>query len=150
MNELSSASSSCCDSNWSYHKSDDIDRYTTGNSKSVHGDTRKPEATWVIVKVKALRSTLEGNCSCMQFNGQVQAILRTTCLATSIVLKCKDKNCGFIYYSTTPAEIDKEDDTADHRERLSHYVINIFYVLGFMSCGDGGTCLQPRSPWLTQ
>jgi hypothetical protein len=131
-------SSSSYDSDWSYHESDDSDRQADSDDTE-DADPKKPSATRVIIEVEGLKSTLEMNSFCMQCEGRVSAILRTTCIATSIMLKCKDPNCGFIYYSTPPAEIDIEEDNADHRERSTDYAVNVLYVLGFVSCGDGGT-----------
>jgi hypothetical protein len=147
VNEMSSCSSgagsapslSSSDSNWSYHESDDTD-CNNGSDEEEEDDPKKPPTTRVIVKVEGLKSTLEMNSFCMQCDRRVSAILRTTCLATTrIMLKCKDRTCGFIYYSTPPSEIDIKDDMADHRERSSDYAVNILYVLGFISCGHGGT-----------
>jgi hypothetical protein len=141
----SSPSLSSEDINWSYHQSDDTDPSVSScsdkdaTSDDSLGESSKPPATRVIVDVEGLKSTLEHNSYCMQCHGRVSAILRTTCIATSIMVKCKKPECAFIYYSTPPAEIDIEDDTADHRERSTDYAINILYVLGFISYGDGGT-----------
>jgi hypothetical protein len=133
----SSSSSSSYDSDWSYHQSEDSDCIPSDDGEVA--EDKKPPATRVIVEVEGLVSTLEMNSICMQCDGPVTPTLRTLCLATSIMLSCKDPSCGFIYHSTPPAEVDVDNDTGDHRERTTDYAINILYVLGFLSCGDGCT-----------
>jgi hypothetical protein len=51
---------------------------------------------------------------------------------------CKNARCGFkfIYYSPSPAQVDIEESN-NKRERTTDYCVNILFVLGFMSCGDG-------------
>ena len=44
---------------------------------------------------------------------------------------------AIIFYSKPPAGVDIE--SANNRERSTDYAINILYVLGFISCGDGCT-----------
>jgi hypothetical protein len=97
----------------------------------------KPPASRVIVEVESLKSTMEGNCRCKKCYKSVDVSLRTVCLATSIMITCKDVNCGFIYYSDPPAQVAIE--SPDNRERSTDYAINSLYVLGFLSCGDGCT-----------
>jgi hypothetical protein len=96
----------------------------------------KPAATRVIVEVAALMETLQKNCRCMDCGGELEPMLKTTCIATSIKLTCKDTTCGYIFYSDPPASADL-DPTLDKRERTTDYAINILFVVGLLSCGDG-------------
>jgi hypothetical protein len=96
---------------------------------------KKPPPTRVIMDINAVKTTLEENCFCKQCDGPVEVSLRTTCLASRIMMSCKNRRCGFIYYSPPPAEVQVERN--DNRVRNTDYAINILFVLGFISCGDG-------------
>jgi hypothetical protein len=122
----SSSSSSSSDGEWSFNGTDSDDSV----------EFFKPPASRVIVDVDILTSTLQDTSRCMQCNGPVEVSLRTTCLATKIMMYCKSARCGFIYKSPPPAEVQTE--RLDKRERSTDYCINILFVLGFISCGDGG------------
>ena len=101
---------------------------------------KKPSSTRVILEVDALERMMAKNCRCLRCNGEVEISLKTVCLATSVVLRCQRPTCGYIYYSEPPSEVlVDEDEQIDNREMSTDYAINILYVLGFMSCGDGGT-----------
>jgi hypothetical protein len=50
---------------------------------------------------------------------------------------CLDKDCGYVDVSDLPATA--EILAIDGRERSTDFAINALYVLGFLSCGDGGT-----------
>jgi hypothetical protein len=96
----------------------------------------KPPATRVIVEVEALMETLQTCSRCNECGGELEISLKTTCIATSIKMTCKSSTCGFIFYSNPPALADL-DSTLDKRERSTDYAINILYVVGLLSCGDG-------------
>jgi hypothetical protein len=102
---LSSSSSSCSeedDSSWcisdsSSSESDDSEEYK-----------RKPPASRVILETDPLTAIMEKTCRCLECNGLVDVTLQTLCLATSIMLSCKNPRCGFVYYSDTPAKVSLE------------------------------------------
>jgi hypothetical protein len=98
-------------------------------------ELRKPPASRVIIEVAGLTETLNDNCHCWECKGPVEVSLRTTCLATSIMLTCKTSHCGYIYYGSPPAQV--AVDNEDSRERSTDYAINILYVIGFLASGDG-------------
>ena len=125
------------DSSWSMESSDGRSSSDDDNLT----DMKKPTSTRVIVEVESLKTTIVKNCRCRQCNGEVEISLKTVCLATSVILRCQSPSCGYIYYSEPPAQVDLEEDDllADKRERSTDYAINILYVLGFISCGDGCT-----------
>jgi hypothetical protein len=97
----------------------------------------KPPATRVIVDVEGLKMTLQDNSRCRRCDGILEACLRTNCLATSITMLCRNRRCGFVYKSPPPEESDWQRQQ-DNRERTTNYAINILYVIGFLSSGDGG------------
>ena len=106
-------------------------------------ERKKPQATRVILEVGPLTDLLQQNCQCPEYDGKVEASLKTLCLATTIVLTCVNPDCTYIDNMHPPA-VSKIHAThrlhrEDGREWMSDYAINLLYVLGFLSCGDGGT-----------
>ena len=97
----------------------------------------KPPSTNVIVEMNSLVETLQKNCHCSDCHGPVDVAIKTVCLASCIVLSCKNTECSFVYNSPTPAAANI-GTTEDDRERTTDYAINILYVLAFCSAGDGG------------
>jgi hypothetical protein len=97
----------------------------------------KPAATRVIIESDSVKDLMEKLGRCEQCNGFIEVCLQTVCLATSIVVTCKSPRCGFVCYSDGPAKVNIE--RPDNRERSTDYAINILYILGFLSSGDGHT-----------
>jgi hypothetical protein len=100
-------------------------------------EARKPPASRVILEVSTLTSMFEKLCLCPTCGGKLTMSLKTVCLATSMVMTCNMRKCGFIHYSEPPAQVNI--DSKDNRERSTDFAINILYVVGFLSVGDGGT-----------
>jgi hypothetical protein len=98
----------------------------------------KPPATRVMLEVNALIQCFEKNSVCGYCNGPVNASIKTLCLASSVVLSCKDPDCEYTYHSKRPA-LAKVSEPIDNRERTTDYAINVLYVLGFVASGDGCT-----------
>jgi hypothetical protein len=88
--------------------------------------------------VSSITETWTANCRCALCLGPVEVTIKTLCLASRIILSCKDPECPFVYNSPTPttSAVNEDDDA---RERSSDYAVNISYVLGFVGNGDGGT-----------
>jgi hypothetical protein len=106
--------------------------------ESVATARKKPSPTNVIVGVNALTEILEKTSRCPECDGNIEASVRTVCIASQIVLTCKDAECGFQYASKDPASA-KIDDNDDDVKRTTDFATIILYVLGFISAGDGGT-----------
>jgi hypothetical protein len=81
---------------------------------------------------------MEKNCRCPECNGKVEMQVKTICLASSVMLCCKDEDCGYIDRSELPASA-KIGEATDERGRSTDYAVNALYVLGFVSVGDGCT-----------
>jgi hypothetical protein len=64
--------------------------------------------------------------------------VKIMCLASSLVVCCKDKVCGFVDHSEAPAPA-KVGETTDDRARSTDYALNMLYVLGCIANGDGCT-----------
>ena len=66
--------------------------------------------------------------------------LRTVCIATSIELVCHNKDCSYVSDFARPSLTTLHSDKEDKNyERMTDYAINVLYVLGFISVGDGHT-----------
>jgi hypothetical protein len=65
--------------------------------------------------------------------------LRTVCIASNIELVCSNMDCSYICDFQRPigTTIHAEDKHA--YERMTDYAVNVLYVLGFISVGDGCT-----------
>jgi len=69
------------------------------------------------------------------------ATFPTCCLATGLRLQCSNEFCCFVDVQrpTLSADVPLPDDCGSPLiERSTDYAINILYVLGFLTSGDGG------------
>jgi hypothetical protein len=119
--------------------SEDVQESSSSSEDDVEdqGD-KKPPASRVILEVSTLTAMFEKLCACPKCGGKLVMSLKTTCLATSMIMSCNlTCKCGFIHYSDQRAPVNL--DTQDNRERSTDYAINVLYVVGFLLVGDGGT-----------
>jgi hypothetical protein len=65
--------------------------------------------------------------------------MKMLCIATKVQLTCKNTRCGYIHYSKPPAQASIGIEGAMSRERSTDYAVNVLWVLGFLSVGDGCT-----------
>jgi hypothetical protein len=119
------------DSEWG--SSDASEDFTEDDDEE---EERKPPASRVILEVESLKTMMEKSCRCIECDGPVEVVFRTVCVATSVILYCKSRKCGFTFFNP-PSKVAIE--IPDNRERSTDYGINSLYVLGFLSCGDGCT-----------
>jgi hypothetical protein len=98
---------------------------------------KKPPATRAIVEVAQLTAAFAKFSVCPECHGSMDMAMKTICLASSITLKCCDEDCGFVYYGDPLAKAGHRENARDNRERSTYYAINVLYVLGFLSVGDG-------------
>jgi hypothetical protein len=98
----------------------------------------KPNVTRVIVEVEGLMETLEKHCRCPTCDGPMEPQVETLCVASIVSITCKNKSCAYVHYTTAAkAKIGCQD--APSRARSTDSAINVLYVLGFISVGDGCT-----------
>jgi hypothetical protein len=100
-------------------------------------DAKKPPVSRVILEVSVLTSMFQKLCPCPTCGGKLSMSLKTTCIATRMIMTCSTRKCGFIHFSDPPAPVNI--NSKDNRERSTDYAINVLYVVGFLSAGDGGT-----------
>jgi hypothetical protein len=74
--------------------------------------------------------------------------VKTLCLASNVMLCCKDEDCGYIDVSELPATAEiatvhpVNNKFIDREKSTDFAAVNTLYVHGFLSCGDGGTEAQ--------
>jgi hypothetical protein len=123
----------------SYNSSDEESCTSEELDDDVLALTEKPPATRVILEVDSLTKAVETNSICKECNGSLALVVKTTCLASSIVLSCCNSDCGFVYHAEQPAATTIHERTNDNRERNTDYAANVMYVVSFLSMGDGGS-----------
>jgi hypothetical protein len=65
--------------------------------------------------------------------------IRNVCIASSIGIECVNEACGFFFHPQPPAGTTIHLARDDNFERTTDYAINVLYILGFISMGDGCT-----------
>jgi hypothetical protein len=88
----------------------------------------------------ALVEAFESNARCKECNreGTLSMTVKTVCLASSLVISCTNRACGYIFHAK-PAAQASVAVKRDNRERSTDYAINVLYVLGLIGSGDGCT-----------
>jgi hypothetical protein len=61
----------------------------------------------------------------------------TICIATNVEVICADELCGYIYHSIPPAIANLGEKTGKV-QRTTDFAVNIQYIIGFLTSGDGG------------
>jgi hypothetical protein len=117
---------------------DSSDESLAEDPEEEEGDGKKPSCTRLFLEVASLKKCMERNCRCPNCNGPVEMTVKTLCLASNIMVKCKDNDCGYVDVSDLPATA-QVGTRIDDRERSTDFAINVLYVLGFLSSGDGCT-----------
>jgi hypothetical protein len=101
-------------------------------------EEKKPAPTRVFLELESLKQCMEKNCRCPMCNGPVVMEVKTLCLASNIMVSCTDNDCGYVDVSEQPATA-RVGAKLDDRERSTDFAINVLYVIGFLSSGDGCT-----------
>ena len=116
------------------------DEVSSTDSEDDASDTElfcKPTNSRVTLETGPLIDFMERNTRCKECQGLVKVQEQTTCVASTLNLRCIDGvNCGYIDYMDKPAAANVGSE--DNRERNTDYAINLLYVLSMISCGDGG------------
>jgi hypothetical protein len=96
----------------------------------------KPPHTRVMLETEQLMKVFE-KLGCPECGHPIELNLRTVCIATSIGMQCS--KCAFFVHPEQPAPTSMHDDLDDDYVRTTDYAVNVLYVLGFISMGDGST-----------
>jgi hypothetical protein len=103
----------------------------------VEEEPPKPPASRIIVEVDSLTKAFAANAKCKSCNEALAFEVKTTCIASNVILSCTSRKCGYVFHSDPPAATTLHAGTNDKRERSTDYAINVLYVLSFLSSGDG-------------
>ena len=74
---------------------------------------------------------------CPECGGELALNIRTVCIATSIGMECQNSNCNYFFHPEHPSPTTIHDELDDSIERSTDYAVNVLYILGFISMGDG-------------
>jgi hypothetical protein len=100
---------------------------------------QKPSNSRVLLEVAQLERVFH-NFGCPVCGSEVVVKLRTVCIASSLGIECTNtETCKWFLHpepanATTIHEVDE-----DNYERMTDFAVNVLYVLGFISMGDGPT-----------
>jgi len=99
-----------------------------------------PTAGRIILEKDKIKGIMERNIACPLCKSSVTVFFPTVCLASACRIECNNKMCSYVDIER-PAGADvplPEDSGSALIERNADYAVNILFVLGFMSSGDGG------------
>lgn len=100
----------------------------------VHDKSKKPTASRVLLEVDLLQDFVKEHCHCLHCHGPVELSIDTVCLASSLRLTCSD--CELDFESKSPSK--RDHGRPDNRVKSDDFAVNVLFVVGFLSCGDGG------------
>jgi hypothetical protein len=101
----------------------------------------KAENTRVLIEVAQLEKVFD-QLGCPNCGEPLKMSVQTVCVATSIGMECTSQECTYLFHPQQPVATTihgTEDDKDDNYERSTDYAVNVLYVLGFLSMGDGPT-----------
>jgi hypothetical protein len=100
----------------------------------------KPTHSRVIVDVSQLDEVF-GRLGCPECGGPIKVNIRTVCIASTVAFQCLDDDCILSDKSANRPEPSTtiHFPKTDNIERSTDYALNVLYVLGFISVGDGCT-----------
>jgi hypothetical protein len=94
----------------------------------------KPMNERVILEVRHVEQVFEKFCRCPECGNPLLLQLETVCIATRIVVHCRNEDCTFMSYSPGPcAKTTMHQD--DGYERMTDQALNVLYALSFITMG---------------
>jgi hypothetical protein len=112
------------------------DEEVIGNKKKT---TKKPSASHAILEVEALAKASAVPKGCLKYSGPIDLLVKTVCIASSVILTCKDLTCTFVYHGDAASGTTLHVNNRDNFNRMTDYALNVKYVIAFLSWGDGST-----------
>ena len=110
--------------------------------ESVSKKRSVPAHTRATFEISAVRSVFERHAKpCPKCQSKLEFEFPTCTLVTGIRVSCSNEFCSFVEVERPAAADVPLDENAGSCliERNTDYAINVLCVLGFMSCGDGGS-----------
>ena len=93
----------------------------------------------VLLEAGPLKEFMESHIRCLKCGSSVSMKYSHLTLATTYAVRCNSGVCSFIAYSGTPQKASIPLPVGSNRiERNTDFAVNILYVLGFLTSGDGG------------
>lgn len=129
-------SSSESDSDWGQESDDEEEEQDKEDELALQKMSKKPMHTRVILEVNQLEGAIE-QLQCKKCKSAVELKLNTVCIATNLSLVCTNNKCHFIFQCPPAGTTMHVNDRNDNFERNTDFAINVLYVLGFVSMGDG-------------
>ena len=108
-------------------------------SSSSPKQSRKPDASRVVLETQQLADLIQRNTKCPLCSGPVGLTFVSKMIASTIRIDCQDLSCGFVdIEKPTAAKPTLPAGSIRGINRNCDAAINILYVLSFLSKGDGG------------
>jgi hypothetical protein len=100
--------------------------------------SKKPKHQRVILEVSMLQEAFK-DYTCPECQEPLELKIRTICIASSIDLVCNNKDCSYVCQFSKPTRTAIHADDDSNYERITDYALNVLFVLGMISVGDGAT-----------
>jgi hypothetical protein len=95
---------------------------------------KKPSNSRVLLELSQLDKVFD-ELGCPKCGEPIELKLRTLCIATSIGFKCT--KCDYLLHPQQPSRTTMHEEQEDGYERMTDFAVNVLYILGFVSSGDG-------------
>lgn len=128
------------DSSYSFCDDDSGDDEQSVGSAVVAAVTEeKPACKRAILEIDALQKIFEKHSTCPMCKKKLSLQVDSVCLVSSVSAACGTRGCGYVSHGdpAARANIQTRNFPFDARERTTDFAINIIYVLGIISVGDG-------------
>ena len=105
------------------------------------GAAEKVPNTRVILDVAHAKGTMEDYMvPCPLCHSKLTVSFPSLCLATSIRIQCSNDVCTFVDVQKSPsrANVELSENESPNKERNIDFAVNVVYILGFLTSGDGG------------
>jgi hypothetical protein len=128
-------SSSESDSDYGFEEEEE-DEEDEEDKLALQTKSKKPKHTHVIVEVNQLELAI-AQLQCKKCRSAIELKLNTVCIATDMSVVCTNDKCTFIIQCPPAGTTMHVNDRNGNYERNTDFAINVLFVLGFISMGDG-------------
>jgi hypothetical protein len=111
---------------------------TSSSEVSSPNKKAKPSNSRVILEVDHIQEVFD-KLGCPKRGGPIKPLLKTVCISSRIGFECLNERCDVSHEGVKPSATTMHAELDDNFERSTDYAINVLYVLGFVSVGDGCT-----------
>jgi hypothetical protein len=132
-------SSSTSDEEWELEESEEDTEEDEDEDEISNKRKAKPKHKRAILEVSHVKEVFEKFGVCPECGGQLTIEVPTICITSSLFVSCKNEHCEFVGYTGDTPCAKTTMHEGDNYERMTDYALNVLYVLGFVSIGDGHT-----------